>query len=165
LTTLLLLRPIVGISSSTSGAALSRRVGWERLASGLLLFGVISQAATSFGAKWLGGSVSGWTLLIHVSLSPILLVGLALTAWLLAGHCRFGAETSRRLSAAQKVLFWIVMPLGVLVAATMLAAMLPAFGTASLRWLIEVHEVAGLLLLIATVVQLAVSMRSLRAAA
>lgn len=169
ITSLALLRPLaggiarvapIGIASGGNGdSAKARTASLERFASALLLLGILSQAATSFGAKWVGGSVSGWTLLIHVSLAPIFLIGLALTAMLRTQHCRFGIETPLRLSAAQKVLFWIILPLGVVVAATMLVAMLPLFGTESMRWLIEVHEVAGLLLLVLTLVHLVVSIR------
>jgi hypothetical protein len=155
--------PVGSAVGGGSNVLAVRGGGWERMASGLLFIGILSQAATSFGAKWLGGSVSGWTLLIHVSLAPLFLIGLTLTALLRAEHCRFGVETPKRLSVTQKILFWIVMPLGLVVAATMLAAMLPLFGTESMRWLIKVHEVSGLLLLIATAVHLIASMpRKLR---
>ncbi len=130
--------------------ALAGGIGWGRAASLLLLLGVLAQTATSFAAEWLGSQVSGWTLLAHVALSPILLLGLVLVVFLRAEHNRLDRTSRHGLSVPQRLLFWIVLPLAILVVGTTFAAMLPLFGYATLRWLIEVHETCGLLLLIAT---------------
>jgi hypothetical protein len=123
----------------------------ERLAYGVVLVGVVIQAATGFGGKLLFGENAGWLLLIHMLGAPLFIVGLAGTAITWAERCRFGTGgtcVGRRLPPTQRLLFWAGLVFGLATVSTMLAAMLPVFGYAALDALREAHEFSALLLLV-----------------
>ena len=142
---------------STHVAARSTR-GPTRLGSfayGVGLVGLAIGAITGFGVKLVGGEFEGWPLYIHMLGAPIFIIGLALTAFVWADRCSFGAAGATEdsgLTASRKLLFWIEVGLGFAVAVSMLAAMVPVFGYAGQEVLHEIHEISALLLVIAVVV-------------
>ncbi|MBU0641503.1 MAG: hypothetical protein KKB50_21800 [Planctomycetes bacterium] len=129
----------------------------------LVLAGLGVQVLTAFILKWITGDFGDWLLLVHMGGAFLFVLGLALTALTWAPRCRFGPGAADGLNAGQKIMFWLALVLGVLVAGAMLAAMVPVFGYAGQELLLEVHEIGAIVLVIAMVVHTLVSVKARRA--
>jgi hypothetical protein len=151
-------------SSRAAGANAARPRGLtrsEHAVHGVAIAGFVIQAVTGFGGDYFAGGVSGWLLFIHMLGAGPFVLGLAGVALMWAERCSFGSSAATaggELTFAQKVLFWITTVLGLVVALSMLAAMLPVFGYIGQAALVEVHEISALLLLAALIVHTFVSL-------
>jgi len=137
-----------------------RRV--DACAYALTLLAFAASAVTGI-VGWLGsGRLSGWLLLAHMTSAPVFIGGLAVLTMRLAERCRFRFPQSRTetaptlppvapLSVGQKAVFWFTLAFGFVVIASMTVAMLPVFGYAAQRALVEVHRYAGCGLLIVAI--------------
>jgi len=123
----------------------------EGVAYAIMLLAAANQAVTGFGHKLGFGELQGWRLLIHLLGAPLFIVGLTAVAVLRARRCRFGRAGSppAGLTLAQRLMFWVLVVVGLVIMTTMLAAMLPIFGYAEQETLRQMHETAALCFLIA----------------
>jgi hypothetical protein len=139
---------------------------WEHVFHTVAGITLVLLAITGFGPKLVGGEVKGWTLLAHIAIAPLFILGLTVVVPQWAGRCRFagrGGSFAVGVNMAQRQMFWIVLLLGFVSLVTMLIAMRPIYGPAGQRTLIEVHSYSSLLLLIAMVPHTIVSWRAWRA--
>lgn len=133
----------------------------ETLAHTVAAVGFLIQAITGLGSESVYDEVAGWPLLIHMFGAGVFLLGVAAVAIVWADRCRFGVNTG--LNVVQKLVFWVALVLGLGVMLSMLVAMLPIFGTAGQRILLEVHECCGIAFLAVMIVHTVVSLAARRA--
>ena len=123
---------------------------------------VVVQSITGFIPVLMGKHISGYPVMIHATLAPVLSVCLAVLAVLWAGRCRFtrgdwpwferlvqrvtAAETSAgqpgcKCSAlAQKVTFWLIVFLALPLILSIIVSMFPLFGTHGQKYLLGLHR-------------------------
>ncbi|RMF71997.1 MAG: hypothetical protein D6744_17275 [Planctomycetota bacterium] len=104
--------------------------------------GVAAAAGTGFGGDWFAGRMTGWTLLAHLAVAPLVLGGAAAAAVVWGRGHRFDASDSS--SRLRRVVFWLLMACVLAVGGTMLAGMFPLVGASGMAALLEWHERAGL---------------------
>ena len=130
----------------------------DRLIYAFMLACVFVLAATGLWAAMEDeGPMHGWGLIIHCSAAPPFAIGLAALAVSLAERCRVRSvdAEARRFGAMQNVLFWLMLPVGLVV---ILSAAIPMTGweqTWQHRYLV-IHQYSSLaffLLLMAHAVQ------------
>jgi hypothetical protein len=149
---------------------------WPRLA--WLLYSasivcVLLLALSSFGALQFLGALTGWSLLAHVAIGGGLIFLLPLLA--LARSSLYGeTQSTERLAAAIGIppeidgespprdqaahyAFGLVLICGLLSAATMVLSMLPIIGTDAMEWLLVIHYYAGIALVVAILLHLALT--------
>jgi hypothetical protein len=139
---------------------------WEHVFHTIAGIGLVLLAITGFGPKLLGAELKGWELISHMAAAPLFILGLTGVALQWAARCRFAGRSgpfAPGLNVARRQMFWIVLLLGFASLMTMLVAMLPIYGPADQRALIEVHSYSSLLLLIAMVPHTIVSLAARRA--
>lgn len=130
----------------------------QRVATLATVLGVIALTVSSFVTEWFGGRVAGRALLLHVTAAPVFLAGLTLSAVL-----RAWASPRPIGSRWQNVLTGAFLLCGLIVAGTMLAAMLPVFGYNSQRALIAWHEGSAVALLVIMLLQGSAALAARRA--
>lgn len=135
---------------------------------------VAVQAITGFGAVLKGEHISGYPVMIHATLAPVLSVCLAVLAVLWAARCRFtrgdwpwferlvqrvtagdssGGQPGCKCSAlAQKVTFWLIVFLALPLILSIILSMFPFVGTHWQKSLLGLHRnIAILFVLVAMV--------------
>jgi cytochrome b subunit of formate dehydrogenase len=149
-----------------AGTGVRGLTGFEHVVHTVAIVGFAIQALTGLYAKYIAGEFTGWPLYIHMLGAPLFIIGLVLVAIVWADRCRFaGGDTGPAggLTFGQKLMFWIGIPLGLVVIGSMLAAMLPVFGYAGQGLLQGIHEISALLLVVVMVVHTVVSLAARRA--
>lgn len=127
----------------------------------LLAAALLVQAVSGFGTRLIFGRLSGWALLVHMAGGGLFLIGLTAVTVLGAERCRFvSGWTQTGQTLAWKVMFWVIITLGLTVAAPALAAMTSLFTPEQQDMLIELHEKAALALLVAMVPYTIISWRA-----
>ncbi|MGE0759656.1 MAG: hypothetical protein AB7O38_21755, partial [Pirellulaceae bacterium] len=124
-------------------------VPWHPAVWGLyvaLLASVAALALTSAIPLLRTGALRGWWLMAHMSAAGAFVVFLpTVGAALYAQHRSHAAAWGARpLSAASRLTFGLLLGSGWIVAMTMLASMLPWFGTEGLSGLLQVHVISGI---------------------
>ncbi|MCK4340556.1 MAG: hypothetical protein KAY37_02385 [Phycisphaerae bacterium] len=144
--------------TSATRPRITRIVYWTSIVSVVIL------TLTGWGAGWAWGELTGWPLLIHMSMAPLFIIGLTGSALIWQHRYPFASPAAEVGSPSfeLKLLFWIVMLLGFLTMLSMLAAMVPVFGYAGQEALIELHGIAALLLVIALLALAIVSLAAKR---
>ena len=123
-------------------ADIASRPGWlARLVRLGLLACVLTLGLTAFGTVLTEGAMHGYPLMIHTAAGGAVTVVLVLFGFLWAGRRRASGGSIRGT-------FWLVILLGFVSAATMLASMFPLYGTATLELLLDVHRWSGLALFV-----------------
>ena len=137
---------------------------WERL----VLLGMVGSvgvlAATSLLPRLLLNELmTGYLLMIHVTFGGVFAACLAAAAvtwawdsrfekgdwaWLKAGACiARDNEAAGRFTAAQKLLFWLMLAFGVVAGLTMACSMIPLLGQEGQHLMYNIHRCVSLLLL------------------
>jgi len=138
---------------------------WERVMHGVTLLSLLVLAGTGFAAVLTGGRLTGFPLLLHWIAAPFFALGMAAVTLLWAGWGRFepfdiewfrvfggylggdvGEVPAGRFNAGQKVFFWLVAVLSMLLVASGAARMYPVFGESGQAVMLTVHRIAALLL-------------------
>jgi hypothetical protein len=158
---LIVLSGTAAATQQSSPAIWAKLTRLEHVVHALTIVGLASQALTSFGTKLLFGEMEHWSLLLHLTGAPLFMLGMAATAVLWERRCRLERGLGR-LGVTQRLLFWVILVLGLIVMSAMLTAMLPTFGTPAQEMLKEIHEVAALSLLIVMIPHTAVSLAARR---
>jgi hypothetical protein len=119
---------------------------WERLLYVALLGCVGVLAWTSFSALLAGSELRGWPLMIHMVGAGGFVVVLPLGAvtWADASRVLAPRRQPRRFGRLTSAAFWLLLVSGAISTLSMLASMLPLFGTESLRQLVVVHRYSGI---------------------
>lgn len=134
---------------------------FQRLVYVVLLAAVAVLGGTAFGAVLRFGALSGWWLLIHMVAAGMFVAALPLFSLSWCHANRFC--TSRRDTESQpiirfpwiaKLMFWLILVGGLLVALTMLVSMLPLFDTEGLHEMLVLHRYSGLLVVVAAAIHL-----------
>lgn len=118
----------------------------QRISVGVLAFATAILAVTGCGALLVFGRLTGWALLLHTGVAPLMLLGLV----------GLVAATRKPSCAGEK---WLLL-LGLLAAGTMLAAMLPLFGYAAQETLLYWHRYSGLAFVAVFAIYLVLSRRA-----
>jgi len=122
---------------------------WERLLYWVTVLAVAVPAVTSLLSVVLHGHMEDWWLLAHMVGAGTLLGVLPLLALTWAWPCRFRLKEQlpppdgERFGWLAKLAFWLFLLAAFVTAASMLASMLPLFGTSTLAALIDLHRYAG----------------------
>ncbi len=105
-----------------------------------------------------GRQITGYPLMLHVTVAPVFLIGMVVAAFVWAGRCPFGREDwlvisrmwSRRareesepgggISLLRKVSFWLMLLLTIPTALTIVLSMLPLFGTHMQEFCYHAHR-------------------------
>lgn len=126
----------------------------ENLAVWVAVLSALVLAVTGFcTATLMGRALSGFYTLIHVSFGAAYAVSMAGLAVMRAEAYRFRAAGSpERFSDVQKVCFWILVVGALLLALSILSAMLPLLGTDGQRIATEVHRYSALVSVLAGMV-------------
>lgn len=118
---------------------------------------------TGFGPLLLGGRLTGWLLMIHVTFAPVLIVCTAFLVLVWAHRMAFDAgdaETIRRLLSRRsgggkscpltdeplggKCCFWLLAGLSLPVTLSAILGMFPLFGTVGQVFLLQLHRWSAL---------------------
>ena len=157
---------------------------WERLLYTVTVLAILDLSVTAFYAMAVHGHLGGWWLLAHMVGAGTFLAVLPLVALTWCRPCCFELpqrraeakaepgsaepeakepekespaeppQSVRRFSWLSKLTFWLMLMSGLVVAGTMLASMLPLFGTHTLQELLELHRYGGLVLAAAALLHL-----------
>lgn len=127
----------------------------------LAKLGILIGALTAFGSEIVWGEFGGWALVLHMGGAGVFIVGLTGVALLWARQSRLQPRDGS-LTPGQRVMFWVGLLVSWVVLVTMLAAMWPVFGYAGQHNLVELHELAALVLLAVMVVHTVISLRARR---
>ena len=129
---------------------------WEKLVYVATIVAVADLAVTSFYAVLSEGVLHGWLLLGHMVGSGAFVALLVLVALTWANSSRFGRQLENdgdgaaiRFTGLAKVSFWLFLLAGLATMGSMLASMLPLFGSDGLHELLDLHRYAGLAAVIA----------------
>jgi formate dehydrogenase subunit gamma len=143
---------------------------WERLIMLATTFCLGALGGTGFYAALRGEPLHGWLLMAHVTFAPPFILGLlALVviwaeehrfephdmAWL-RGHgclCCGHDIPAGKFDLPQKVYFWLLATIGVLLTLSAVGSMLPLAGTDGQVLLYEIHRWSALLLAMAAILQ------------
>jgi cytochrome b subunit of formate dehydrogenase len=128
----------------------------------LLSFAVL--LLTGFGPPLLGGQLTGWLLMLHVTFAPVLIVCMAFLVLVRAHRMAFDGgdlQTLRRLPSRRscggrscpltdeplgsKCCFWLLAGLSLPVALSAILSMFPFFGTEGQAFLHQLHRWSALL--------------------
>ena len=130
----------------------------------LIYLGTLGSVAllgmTSFVAVMRHGELGGWPLFMHMFAAGAFTVVLPLLAlsWADANCLRLGHATPEapgpKFYWLPKLMFWLILPGGLIVTTTMLLSMLPIFGSDDLLTLLDVHRWSGLAVVVATALHL-----------
>ncbi len=134
LVALVLLR--TGFTPQSPGGAPRGRRRWIMLVLGLGLLGLVAEALTGLGAKWVLGGIDGWPLVLHAVAAPLFMLGIVTAA--LSAQCWLGR------GGLVDGLFWLALLLAFVSMTTMLVAMTPLPGYAGQVLLRELHVYAGI---------------------
>jgi formate dehydrogenase subunit gamma len=154
---------------------------WERLVHLALVASALTLAVTGFFPALRGERLSQYLLLTHAAVAPVFAVSLAAMMLTWAGDCTFqrhdrewirrrgwllvGQELpAGRFDAAQKIGFWLLGLLGLVLIVTMTLSMMPIFGQDGLAVLLVVHRYAALLMLMTLVMHTYCSLLARRGA-
>jgi len=138
---------------------------WERLVHLALMLSFLVLAVTGFIAAFLGERLTGYLLVIHVTVAPVFAVALAAMMLTWAGDCGFagydwewlkrgggyfggGAPPAGRFDAGEKLVLWWSAVLGLVNVLTMTLSMMPIFDQYWLTLMYEFHRYSALLLVI-----------------
>lgn len=143
---------------------------WRRLLYFLTTASFIILAFTGFvPVVFFGESVSGFLLILHAFAAPVFAIGLVIVSLLWAHYHRFNKNDwqsllhfFRRKTAnkksnlhitelGQKISFWLILLLSLLVIVSVILSMYPFFGTNGQEVLLHLHGYSALLLVIAVV--------------
>lgn len=109
-----------------------------------------------------GTKLSGWLLMIHATFAPVFAVCVAILAVMWAYQCRFSEADWQCVSGAlcgrkaednntfscililQKVSFWAVVVLAIVLIASIVASMFPLFGTDGQEFCFQLHRYSAL---------------------
>lgn len=130
---------------------------WERIVYLAALLSVALLAATAFYSVIRLGAMGGWLLFAHMIGAGAFVVALPLIAITWCEANRFGSARGERDSGADaqrffwltKLMFWLILAAGLVAASTMLASMLPMFGTEGLLRLLDAHRYSSLVVVVA----------------
>jgi hypothetical protein len=105
----------------------ARMYALDRLIYAFMLACVFVLAATGLWSALTGEAMHHWGLMIHCTFAPPFAIGLAALAVSLADRCRVRCADagSRRFGAMQNLLFWLLLPAGLVV---ILSAAIPMTG-------------------------------------
>jgi hypothetical protein len=133
---------------------------WDRL----IYLGTIGSVGllgtTAFGAVMRDGALAGWPLFLHMFGAGAFTAILPLVAlsWSDANcrqvRCAEGEFPPAKFYWLAKLMFWLIIPGGLVVTTSMLVSMLPIFGSDDLRTLLDVHRYSGLVVVVATALHL-----------
>ena len=117
-----------------------------KFAYGMMLAGVILLAASGIGTFAFGKApMTHWILMAHVAAAPLFAIGLALVALTWADRCCFGTRGSGQ-SGSAKVLFWLILLIGVVVILSGVVPMTPIFDTSGQHALYLTHRYSAIAL-------------------
>jgi hypothetical protein len=123
----------------------------RRLGYGLTAAGSVALAATGLTGWLMHGEVGGWLLVAHVLAGPVFTVGLLMLGATLAERCAGAAASDpadlspgRRVSGSQRIVFWMVLALGLVSIVSVLGAMTPLFGYDGIKTLYAIHRISGI---------------------
>jgi len=133
----------------------------------LTILCVLILAFTGFLPVLFGSHLSGYLLLIHVSVAPIFAICMALISLIWANQKRFDRlnwEWFRKLfkknrnqsnsvqfyNCTEKVFFWFLLILALIIILSILLSMLKYFGTGAQEFLIQLHRFSALFFVIAS---------------
>lgn len=140
--------------SATDAPARSGLFGWIRIAVNAVGVGTLALAAyTSLSALTDGDTLTGNRLMWHVGTAPAFAIAAVAIALFWADRNRFSSGDWSRIASAgmwaiplRKFFFWIAILLAIPTFLSILAAMLPLFGTDDQANLIRVHRYCAPLL-------------------
>ncbi len=133
---------------------------WDMLIYLGTLGSVALLGATSFVALIRHGELGGWPLFFHMGGAGAFTAVLPLLAlsWADANcrqaRCAEGEVPPPKFYWLPKLMFWLIVPAGLVVTMTMLISMLPIFGSDGLLKLLDIHRYSGLVVVIAMILHL-----------
>jgi cytochrome b subunit of formate dehydrogenase len=133
----------------------SLRAG-ERLMYLVFVIAMALMAISSLGVLLIGGHMTRWMLILHMSVAPLFAIVLTALALLWAEQHsmeREAAGGAERFDAGEKFTFWLVVLAGLTTIATAMLLMMSWFGSDAQQTLLNVHRYGSLVLLILTVYQ------------
>lgn len=129
------------------------------LAQILLLLSTIALAFTGLGGELVNDEVRGYGLLLHMSAGGVFTVCLPIVV------LSFAARLVRETSCFVALAAWILIAAALTSLGTIVLSMTPWFGTDGLKTLLKVHELSGIVLVIAAVLYGLFSLTSRRSSA
>lgn len=140
--------PSATSATATGRPARGAAASGYRFCAAVVVLCALANAATGFGRSFVDRESGGWMLLAHVYLAPLLMIALTGLAVLGAGrHARTKAEGGP--PALCRFAYWFVLVAGLALMLAILPAMLPFFGYSALSLMVELHEKAGIVFLVA----------------
>lgn len=134
---------------------------WDRWAYAVTAVGLVAAAVSGMIGWLFTPRLEHWLLLGHVTVGPVFIVGLIWLALRLAERCRFGLRELDKCDAgiscprfAQKVVFWVVLPLAFVSLSSVLGAMWQGFANDASEILNTIHRVCGVGLVMAGIVHM-----------
>jgi len=112
-------------------------------------------AATGVFWAWLvqGKPMHGWVLMIHAAFAPVFAVALAVVSLTWADRARFACRRSLQRASA-RVLFWVLLLLGLTMILSGVLPMTPIFGTDGQVALYLTHRYCGMAIAVVIVLHL-----------
>jgi len=142
----------------------------ERLVHAVTIVSLLVLAGTGWlAAIGIGPALHGWYLIAHCTAGSFFTLSLVITAFLWADACCFEAHDGRwlrgsggyllgkeclpagRFDGGQKLMFWVMLVLGLAVLVTATLPFLKWFGTDGQSLLLRCHRYSGLLLILVTI--------------
>jgi hypothetical protein len=113
-----------------------------------MLLGMLALGVTGIGTFVLDRApMTAWILMLHVGISPLFSIGLALMAWTWPGR-------RARQGPVAHFFFWLLLLVGLVVMLSGVVPMTPLFGTEGQHWLYLVHRYSAIALVVVVILHL-----------